>query len=174
MQHPKHTMQATELSRPHKQQTSNNSQQPKVAQVRRHGDGDAPSAQEVVSHAAEPTLNPTLRVLTFLALLSLFVLCIAWELWIDPMVAGGSIYFLKALPLMFALHGVFKGNIYTMQWSSLLVLIYILEGAVRGYSDLSALSRCLGRIEFSLALVAFLSAIFYVRPAKKWAKAQKK
>lgn len=175
MQHPKHTMQATELSRPRKQQINDGLQQTKVAQVRQHGgDEDVPFAQGVVSHAAEPTLNPTLRVLTFLALLSLFVLCIAWELWLDPMVAGGSIYFLKALPLMFALHGVFKGNIYTMQCSSLLVLIYILEGAVRGYSDLSALSRCLGRIEFSLALVAFLSAIFYVRPAKKWAKAQKK
>lgn len=170
MRHSKHTMHTVELSRPRKTVADNASQVPKVETTRPKSERlENPVA---VQTPTGPTLNPALRHCAFLSLLALFVLCIAWELWIDPVVVGGSIYFLKALPLMFALYGVFKGNLYTMQWSSMLVLLYLLEGAVRGYSDISPLSKCLARIEFSLALVAFLSAIFYVRPAKKWAKAQ--
>ena len=119
-------------------------------------------------------LNPILHYGAFIALLALFILCIVWELWLDPIVPGGSIYFLKALPLMFPLYGVYKGNLYTMQWSSMLVLLYILEGTTRWYSDISPLSQKLGMIEFFLALIVFCFAIFYVRPAKKLAKQRKR
>lgn len=122
----------------------------------------------------KPQLSPFLHYGTLIALIALFVLCVVWELWLDPLVPGGSIYFLKALPLMFAFYGVYKGNLYTMQWLSLLVLLYILEGVVRWYSDTTVLSQRLAMLETVLSLWVFFSAVFYVRPAKKYAKALKK
>lgn len=119
-------------------------------------------------------LNPWYRRFAFAALLALFILCILWELYLDPLVPGGSIYVLKALPLMFPLYGVFKGNLYTMQWSSMLVLLFVLEGSTRGFSDVSIVSQRLGMLELFLSVVVFICCVLYVRPAKKLAKQIKK
>lgn len=120
------------------------------------------------------SLNPVYRYICFASLLALLLLCVLWELVLDPLVPGGSIYVLKALPLIFPLYGVYKGNLYTMQWSSMLVLLYIMEGTVRWYSDLSTASMYLGMAETLLSLLVFVSAVLYVRPAKKVARATKK
>lgn len=61
-----------------------------------------------------------------------------------------------------------------MQWSSMLVLLYIMEGTVRWYSDLSTVSMYLAMAETLLSAVVFVSAVLYVRPAKKVARAAKK
>lgn len=127
-----------------------------------------------VHQAQQVALNPRYRVLAFVSLLLLFLLCIAWELFLDPLVPGGSVYVLKALPLLFPLYGVYRGNLYTLQWSSMLVLLYFMEGVVRWYSDISPTSSMLGAIETILAVVFFLAAILYVRPAKQAAKRAKK
>nr|WP_226816973.1 DUF2069 domain-containing protein [Advenella sp. FME57] len=119
-------------------------------------------------------MNPCYRVAAFVSLLLLFLLCIAWELFLDPLMPGGSVYVLKALPLLFPLYGVYKGNLYTLQWSSMLVLLYFTEGVVRWYSDISTTSSMLGAVETVLSLVFFLAAILYVRPAKQAAKRSKK
>lgn len=119
-------------------------------------------------------LNPWYRRIAFIALLALFILCIVWELWLDPLRPGGSLYVLKALPLMFPLYGVYKGNLYTMQWSSMLVLLYIFEGSSRWFADTTILSQRLGMVEFFLALCVFIACVLYVRPAKKLAKQIKK
>lgn len=78
--------------------------------------------------------------------------------------------FLKALPLAFAIRGVAKGSLYTMQWASMLVLLYLMEGVVRVMSDPAGPSISLAWLEIVLAVVFFLAAIFYVRPAKLAAK----
>ncbi len=127
-----------------------------------------------VNHPMMVTLNPVYRYICFASLLALLLLCVLWELVLDPLVPGGSIYVLKALPLIFPLYGVYKGNLYTMQWSSMLVLLYIMEGTVRWYSDISTTSMYLGMAETLLSLLVFASAILYVRPAKKVARATKK
>lgn len=127
-----------------------------------------------VHQARQIALNPRYRVAAFVSLLLLFLLCIAWELFLDPLVPGGSVYVLKALPLLFPLYGVYKGNLYTLQWSSMLVLLYFTEGVVRWYSDISTTSSMLGAVETVLSLVFFLAAILYVRPAKQAAKRAKK
>jgi len=136
--------------------------------------GDADPAHASVHRAQQVALNPRYRVIAFVSLLLLFLLCIAWELFLDPLVPGGSVYVLKALPLLFPLYGVYKGNLYTLQWSSMLVLLYFTEGVVRWYSDISRTSSMLGAVETILSLVFFLAAILYVRPAKQAAKRAKK
>src|SRR5204863_4889489 len=58
------------------------------------------------------------------ALAALFVLCLAWELWLAPLRPGGSLVALKALPLLLPLPGIWRGRRYTYQWSSLFILAY--------------------------------------------------
>jgi uncharacterized membrane protein len=114
-----------------------------------------------------------LRVAANISLWLLFLLCIAWELFLAPLRPGGSLLFLKALPLAFAFRGVAKGSIYTLQWAAMLVLLYLMEGVMRVMSDPPGLGIWLAWLEIVLSLVFFFSAIFYVRPAKQAAKLAK-
>jgi len=118
-------------------------------------------------------LNPALRRLAAMSLLALIVLCVAWETVLAPVRPGGSWLALKALPLLLPLRGVLRGNLYTYQWASMLILLYFMEGVVRATSDPPGLSATLAWAEAALALVFFLSAIFYVRPAKRAARSKR-
>lgn len=104
-----------------------------------------------------------------ISLVSLILLCVAWELVLDPLRPGGSWLVLKVLPLLLPLRGVLKRDLYTMQWSSMLIMLYLTEGIVRGSSD-KGLSSTLGWIEAALVCVFFFCTIFYLRPFKKAAK----
>ncbi len=61
-------------------------------------------------------------------------------------------------------------NRYTMQWSSMLILLFFTEGIVRATSD-RAPSSTLAWIEVALTLVFFFGTILYLRPYKRRAKA---
>jgi hypothetical protein len=54
---------------------------------------------------------------------------------VAPLHPGGSLLALKALPLLLPLRGVIKRDLYTLQWSSMVILIYFTEGVVRAWSD---------------------------------------
>ncbi|TEA70331.1 DUF2069 domain-containing protein [Allopusillimonas ginsengisoli] len=115
-------------------------------------------------------LNPVLRHGASTALVLLIVLCLAWELWLAPLRPGGSLLALKALPLLLPLRGVLKGRLYTLQWAAMLILLYLMEGAVRVWSDPAPASAVLAALEIVLSLVFYCCAIFYLRPAKQAAK----
>jgi uncharacterized membrane protein len=104
-----------------------------------------------------------------ISLIALIALCVAWELVLAPLRPGGSWMVLKVLPLLVPLRGVLKRNIYTMQWSSMLILLYFTEGVVRATSD-NGLSSTLGWIEAALVCVFFFSTILFLRPYKQAAK----
>ncbi|HVL77295.1 MAG TPA: DUF2069 domain-containing protein [Noviherbaspirillum sp.] len=104
------------------------------------------------------------------SLVALIILCIAWEMWLAPLRPGGSWLVLKVIPLLLPLRGVFKRDLYTMQWASMLILLYLAEGLVRATSDPPA-SAWLGWIEVALVTIFFFSTILYLRPYKKAAKA---
>jgi uncharacterized membrane protein len=108
------------------------------------------------------------------SLLALIVLCIAWELVLAPLRPGGSWMVLKILPLLIPLRSIIKRDVYTLQWTSMLILLYFTEGSVRGSSDLNHLSSMLGWGEAVLACIYFFCAIFYVRPYKQAAKKLKR
>jgi uncharacterized membrane protein len=103
------------------------------------------------------------------SLVALIALCVAWELVLAPLRPGGSWMVLKVLPLLLPLRGVLKRNIYTMQWSSMLILLYFTEGVVRASSD-AGLSAMLGWAEVALTCAFFLCALLYLRPYKQAAK----
>lgn len=105
-------------------------------------------------------------------LAALIALSLAWELWLAPLRPGGSALMLKAVPLAIALPGVWRRNVYTMQWASLLILVYFAEGIVRGMND-RGLSATLGWCETALAVGFFAAALAYVAPFKRAAKKQR-
>jgi uncharacterized membrane protein len=96
------------------------------------------------------------------SLLSLIVLCLSWEIFLAPLRPGGSLLFLKALPLLMPVFGILRGKRYTYQWSGMLILFYFTEGAVRSWSE-TGLSRSLAITEVLLSLVFFASVIVYAK-----------
>ncbi|GAA4016470.1 DUF2069 domain-containing protein [Actimicrobium antarcticum] len=104
------------------------------------------------------------------SLIGLIVLGVAWEMWLAPLRPNGSWMVLKVIPLILPLRGVIKRDVYTLQWSSMLILIYFTEGIVRATSDRVPLSATLGWIEVALVCIYFFSVIYYLKPYKKAAK----
>ncbi|ASL45274.1 hypothetical protein bAD24_I17520 [Burkholderia sp. AD24] len=107
------------------------------------------------------------------ALVALIALTVAWEWWLAPLRPGGSAMVLKAVPLLLALPGVWRRRLYTLQWASMLILLYFAEGIVRGWSE-RGLSARLGWLEVALAVVFFVCTLIYVAPFKRAAKRTKK
>ena len=108
-----------------------------------------------------------------LSLILLIVLCLAWEGFLAPLKPNGSNLILKAAPLLLPLFGVLKGRRYTYQWSSMFILIYFTEGAVRAWSD-QGLSALLAFIEVLLSLTYFGCAIFYAKLTRVTSQQSKK
>src|SRR3954469_18373581 len=93
------------------------------------------------------------------SLLTLTVWLVVWEMVAAPLHPGGSILALKALPLLIPLRGVIKRDLYTLQWTSMVILLYFTEGAVRAWSDTSEVSRLMAYGEIMLVLVYFACAL---------------
>ncbi len=100
--------------------------------------------------------------LATVSLIALLMLCLAWELWLAPLRPGGSMLVLKALPLLLPLRGILHGRRYTHQWTSLLVLLYLAEGATRSLSDQGA-GQLLAMAETALALLLFAGCLGHAR-----------
>lgn len=115
-----------------------------------------------------PTLH-TLHRSASASLILLIVLCVLWELVLAPLRPGGSWMVLKALPLLAPLSGTLRRNIYTMQWASMVILLYFTEGVVRAWSERGP-SQWLAFAEIALSSIYFFSAIFFLRPYKREAK----
>ena len=116
---------------------------------------------------------PILQFGASLSLILLIVLCLAWEGFLAPLKPNGSNLILKAAPLLLPLFGVLKGRRYTYQWSSMFILIYFTEGAVRAWSD-QGLSALLAFIEVLISLTYFGCAIFYAKLTRVTSQQSKK
>ncbi len=103
------------------------------------------------------------------SLVLLIVLCVLWELVLAPLRPGGSWMVIKALPLLAPLPGTIRRNVYTMQWASMMILLYFTEGVVRGWSERGP-SQWLALLEILLSTTYFFCAIFFLRPYKQQAK----
>jgi uncharacterized membrane protein len=99
------------------------------------------------------------------SMLALIVLSIAWETVLAPLRPGGSWLVLKVIPLLIPLRGILKRDIYTLQWSSMLILLYFAEGVVRATTD-QGFSAMLGWIEVVLVCVFFFCTLMFLRPYK--------
>ena len=111
----------------------------------------------------------TLYLLASSSLLALILLSLLWELWLAPLHPGGSWLVVKVIPLLLPVAGILKGRRYTYQWSSMLILLYFIEGVVRMFSN-TGLTSGLARVETGLALMFFLAAMFYAKLSRPHAR----
>ena len=100
------------------------------------------------------------RAVALASLLALIVLGLAWELWLAP--TGSGTLALKVLPLAFCVAGVLKYRMQTYRWLSLLVWVYVTEGAVRATSDRNG-GVPYAIIELLLCLVLFAACAAHIR-----------
>ena len=108
------------------------------------------------------------QLLATAAFIDLFILCVSWEWFISPLRLGGSWLVLKGVPLLFAIPGLWRGKVYTMQWASMLILLYITEGLVRILE--TGLNFWMALVEVILATLAFICLLIYLKPIKTRAK----
>jgi uncharacterized membrane protein len=104
------------------------------------------------------------------SLVLLILWLVAWETVVAPLNPGGSWLALKAVPLLIPLGGVIKRDIYTLQWSSMVILLYFTEGVVRAWSDRAPVSQLMAWGEIALVCIYFACALLFLRPYKKAAK----
>lgn len=109
-----------------------------------------------------PAVVAWTRNLAVGSLIGLFVLGLAWELWLAPLRPGGSWLALKVLPLLIPLAGLLRNRMYTYRWVSLFVWLYFTEGVVRATSDPGP-SAWYALIEVLLCLVLFTASALHVR-----------
>lgn len=95
---------------------------------------------------------------------------VAWEVLVAPLHPGGSLLALKVLPLFIPLRGVLKRELYTLQWSSMVILLYFTEGVVRAWADQATPSRIMAGGEVLLSVLYYACALLYLRPYKQKAK----
>lgn len=100
----------------------------------------------------------------------LIVWLVAWETVVAPLRPGGTLLALKAVPLLLPLIGAIRRDVYTLQWSSMVILLYFAEGVVRAYSDTEPLSALMAWGEALLVIVYFTCALLFLRPYKKAAR----
>jgi uncharacterized membrane protein len=110
--------------------------------------------------AASPGPLRATRALAVGATLALIALGLAWELKLAP--TGSGTLAVKVVPLLLPLPGLLRMRLYTYRWTSLLVWLYVAEGAVRATSEHGA-GALLAGLEIALALVLFVACASHVR-----------
>ena len=114
----------------------------------------------MIDRAAPDATTRWTRALALGATVALLLLCLLWELWLAP--TGSGTLAIKALPLLVPLAGLAKMRLYTYRWMSLLVWLYVAEGAVRATSE-RGIGAWLAGIEMALATTIFVACAVHVR-----------
>ena len=129
------------------------------------------SSAAVNSNALRTQASPSealSRKLALVSLIALFLLCLAWELWLAP--TGRGTLAIKALPLLLPMAGLWRYRLYTFRWLSLMIWLYFAEGAIRATSEHGA-GVWLGSLEVLLSLLIFVACAMQVRQRLAAAKA---
>lgn len=100
------------------------------------------------------------RAATVALILALVALGMAWELWLAP--TGSRSLALKVLPLIVPLAGVLKLRLASYRGLSLLVWVYVCEGALRASSE-AGLSARLAWAELALCGLLFAVCTLHIR-----------
>ncbi|BDW11509.1 hypothetical protein PSHI8_15920 [Polynucleobacter sp. SHI8] len=109
--------------------------------------------------------------LAFVCAILLCLLCIAWEWFISPLRPNGSWMVLKCIPLGLMLPGLYRGKNYQSQATSMIILLYFLEGFARLFEP--GLNWILASVEVVLSSLIFYGVLMHLGPLKKAAKAKK-
>ena len=105
------------------------------------------------------TLRAT-RAAVVVLLAALVTLGLAWELWLAP--TGSRSLALKVLPLVLPLAGVLAMRLASYRVLSLMVWLYVAEGAMRAASD-KGVSAQLAALEVGLCMLLFTACVLHIR-----------
>jgi len=103
-----------------------------------------------------------LRLATLGGVVALILLGLLWEIWLAPLRPGGSMLFLKVVPLILLVPGLWRGQRRVVQALSLVIQIYLTEGLVRATSD-PGLSASLAWLETFLSTVVFAATLLWAK-----------
>jgi uncharacterized membrane protein len=93
-------------------------------------------------------------------LAALILLGLAWELWLAP--TGSRALALKVLPLVAPLPGVLAMRLASYRALSLLLWLYVAEGAMRAVTE-RGVSAQLAWLELVLCLLLFTACVLHIR-----------
>jgi len=93
-------------------------------------------------------------------LIGLIGLGLAWELWLAP--TGARSLALKVLPLAWPLAGIWAWRLASVRALSLLVWLYVAEGAMRAATE-RGVSAQLAWLELLLCGLLFVACVVHVR-----------
>lgn len=100
------------------------------------------------------------------SLIALIFLNLFWEIGFNPNNSKASWMALKSVILLVPLVGILKKDRYTFQWSSMLMMIFFIEGVVRYYVDISP-SREFALAQIILTILFFLCSIYYCKKTRR-------
>jgi uncharacterized membrane protein len=103
-----------------------------------------------------------LRLLTVGGVGALILLGLLWEIWLAPLRPGGSMLFLKVVPLVMLMPGLWQGRRRSVQALSLVIQIYLTEGLVRATSD-PGFSATLAWLETALSTMVFATTLMWAK-----------
>jgi uncharacterized membrane protein len=112
------------------------------------------------------------HLMALLGWLHLIALALLWDGVIDPARGAWLWIAVKLIPLLALLPGLVRGTSFSLQLASMVVLLYMVEGCVRGMTS-SPPSQFIGWAQFVLSWITFFGLILHVRPMKQAAKAKK-
>ena len=101
-----------------------------------------------------------------LSLIGLIILNLFWEIFYNPLRSEGSLMVIKSVVLLIPLPGILKKNRYTYQWSSMFILLFLIEGIVRFYSE-TGVSQSMALYQIMLSGIFFLSTMFFCKVTSK-------
>jgi len=101
-----------------------------------------------------------------LSLIGLIILNLLWEIFYNPLRSEGSLMVIKSVILLIPLPGILKKNRYTFQWSSMFILLFLIEGIVRFYSE-TGVSQSMALYQIMLSGIFFLSTMFFCKVTSK-------
>ena len=107
-----------------------------------------------------PAVEAT-RWLAVGSLAALIAATLLWELWLAPTRAPALAAGIKALPLCLPLPGLLKRRMYTYRWTSLLVWLYVFDGAARVRDG--GMTTVMASIELLLCVTLFAACALHVR-----------
>jgi uncharacterized membrane protein len=134
------------------------------------------AAHRTVAHPAIPAMKTSvlapaaLMSLAGLAIVSFAFVVVQPGWWAGRGLPPGlALACAKVVVLAIVFRHVRNANVYGMQWSSMLILLFVAEAAVRAMSDPRP-SSTIGWIEGLLALSYFGSVLGILRPLKQQAR----
>jgi uncharacterized membrane protein len=118
------------------------------------------SAKPSDREAPRDSIVHATRAAVLALLVALMLLGLAWELWLAP--TGSRALALKVLPLALPLGGVLALRLASYRALSLLVWLYVAEGAMRVMSE-RGVSAQLAALELLLCTGLFIACVLHIR-----------